>query len=532
MTPQRAWGPGRLVLVGALVIAAVTTAEVVAGTPRSPASWAAEDDCGATTTTTVASSPNNLAAEGGDFEAPVFNALQNSTAGDAAVAPLNNTWFQPNVDLARCDFADDDGAADYIVSEYPLTSAEATTAASKGRSFAYVPFAVSGVAISALLECNATTTLTSSTLCPDLQMTAEVAAQAFGGHVSTWSDPVFAKLSAGKAVTTTSQSNAITRYNQIDPSMDNQAVQQYLLSTQSAATVWDAYQSAFHATPGQATELWPTDSGVQGINTILADMVPNNPATNLPETNPELWMPGSIAPLPFDWLGAPYNMPTVALQNAAGAYVSPTVASLTAALAHATMDTTTNLVTFGPSTTDTAAYPIPVMSYLVVPTSGLAQAKATALASFVRYLLSAPAQKAMATYDTAPPTPAMVSAGLHVADLVALQQGNSPTTTTTTTTTPSGGVTTTTSAGSGTKPAGKSGSSGDSGADLTGAGRGVANSSASNGASSTASSGSSLALTGGPPWPLPVLGGGLLVVGAGVRRLVRRRLIRTRGLVR
>lgn len=535
MTPPRAARPLRPVLVLAAVMTAVAAVTVAAGTLRPGASWAAADTgdtaaCASTTPTTTLSS--DLVAEGGDFEEPLFNALQNSPAADAAAAPLNNTFFAPNIDVARCDFAD--GAADYLVSEYALTPAEAATAAADGRSFAYVPFAVSGVAVSALLECDATTTVTSMTLCPDLQMSAEVTAQAFGGHVSTWSDPVFATLSGGGPVATTSQSNAITRYNQIDPSMDNEAIQQYMLSTPAAATVWNAYESAFHATPGQASDLWPTDSGLQGIITILQDMKPTDPATNLPQTNPELWAPGSIAPLPFDWLGAPYSMPTVALQNAAGAYVAPTVASLTAAEAHATMDPTTNLVTFDSSTTDAAAYPIPVMSYLVVPTSGLPQAKATALASLIRYLLGSAAQGVMSSaYDTAAPTPSMISAGMEVANLVAAQQGNPSSTTTTTstvtTTSTPEGVTTTTSPKPGTKTSTTSGQSGSSGASLTGADTGVANSSTSNGTNASGASGSSLASTGGPPWSLPVLGVVLLALGAAARRQIRRRLVRVGG---
>ena len=49
----------------------------------------------------------------------------------------------------------------------------------------------------------------------------------------------------------------------------------------------------------------------------------------------------------------------------------------------ATMDPTTNLVTFHPTLANTAAYPIPTISYLIVPTSGLSAAKSRALAAFI-----------------------------------------------------------------------------------------------------------------------------------------------------
>ena len=78
-------------------------------------------------------------------------------------------------------------------------------------------------------------------------------------------------------------------------------------------------------------------------------------------------------------------------------------------------------------------------SYLVVPTNGLAPDKATALAQFIRYVLGGRGQADIASLGAAGATPAMVLAGLKVAQQIAAegvtsQQSNQTTGTTTTTT--------------------------------------------------------------------------------------------------
>ena len=85
-------------------------------------------------------------AEGGSFAAPIVNLLQNDSGALSAISPFVPSYFDANVDQARQDFAA--GTTDYAVTELPLTAAETATAASQnGRSFAYVPFAASPVAI-------------------------------------------------------------------------------------------------------------------------------------------------------------------------------------------------------------------------------------------------------------------------------------------------------------------------------------------------------------------------------------------------
>jgi LPXTG-motif cell wall-anchored protein len=61
------------------------------------------------------------------------------------------------------------------------------------------------------------------------------------------------------------------------------------------------------------------------------------------------------------------------------------------------------------------------MDYLIVPTSGLSPAKATALAAFIRFVLGSGGQALVESYGAAPVTPSMVAVGLRVAGEVAAQ---------------------------------------------------------------------------------------------------------------
>ena len=115
--------------------------------------------------------------------------------------------------------------------------------------------------------------------------------------------------------------------------------------------------------------------------------------------------------------------------------MAPTLAGESAALNDATIDPTTNLVTFPANGgSDPAAYPIMVMSYLVVPTSGLSAAKAAALSQFLQFVFSSAGVSDITGLGAAPPTPAMTKIGDAVAAEVAAE-ASAPVTSTTTTTT-------------------------------------------------------------------------------------------------
>jgi ABC-type phosphate transport system substrate-binding protein len=501
---------------GGVVWAAATLgAVVVASGPH--LSW------GATAT--------NLSGEGGSFLEPTMNVLQQDPAAVSAIAPLAATYFVPTVDVALQDFAS--GSTDYAVSEFPLGSTDAATAAQNGRSFAYVPFAASPVAIAAVVVCQNSAVLTPTTLCANLNLTVPLLAQIFAttptAGLDDWNAPALTSVSPSlKGVYSGSQQ--ILPQEDVNPAATSYALESLFLTDPAAKAQWDAYLKLYTGSTEDApSEKWPyTSSSTSGGDEAIAQTLIPVDETAKPPTvaGPETWGQGAIAALPMDWTGAPRNIPTVAIQNAAGDFVSPTVASMTAALGDATMDPKTNLVTFNRNANDAAAYPLPVMSYLVVPTSGLDQATATALSNFIKFVLGPTGQSEVAAGGAAPVTQAMVTAGLQVATEVAAQSGSSGTTTTTTTT---GSTTSTTTTGSTTSSStsttapgasttstqGSPGTGSDSGSP-TGS---VASSSGSNGSSG----GPSLAFTGGVPWLPGVVGVGMVLVGLSSRRLLRAR---------
>ncbi|HEY5025777.1 MAG TPA: hypothetical protein VII76_12440 [Acidimicrobiales bacterium] len=462
-----------------------------------------------------------LGAEGGSFAAPLMDLLQNDPAAVSAIAPFVPSYFDADVDQAQQDFAM--GAIDYSVTEAPLTASEAATAAQNGRSFAYVPFAASPVAIAAIVECDQASTLSSTTWCTNgnLELTVPQLAQIFtdlstlenpppgGGAIGTWNDAQLLTLNPGLAGVS-AQSKAITAIENDQPSATNMALESLFVSNTTAKAIWDAYIKYFEgSTDDTPTDLWPhTLTAGSSDELIEQTLIKVNSNVNppVPDADPTHWGQGDIAPLPIDWWsGSTLDNPTIAIQNAEGAFVAPAVASMDAALGDATMDPTTNLVRFNANPTDAAAYPLPVMSYLVVPTSGLDPSKATALAAFIKFVLGSTGQADVESMGAAGVTPAMVSAGLKVADEVAAQA----TTTTTTTTTSVPTSTSTTSSTTGTSTSSGQGS--------TGNGAGAA-------ASTASDSSPSLALTGGAAWPLPLAGGVLVLAGFVARRALRSRI--------
>jgi ABC-type phosphate transport system substrate-binding protein len=445
-----------------------------------------------------------LFAEGGSFELNLIAQLQ--ADGNSAIAPLVPAYFNANIDLARQDFAS--GVADYAVSELPLTSADAATAAQNKRTFAYVPFAASPVAIAAVVECGNDQTLKPTTLCPNLQLTVPLLAKIFTHGIPQWNDPSLSQFSGGKPAPVSDASKSVSPLDQIDPSASNLALASAFVNDPTAKITWDAFLKSNKITDDTPSDLWPTGQGSTGGDRTLADaLVPVNETTLVPQSNPSLWGEGEVAPLPGDWLGAPRNFSTngmtIAIQNASGKYVTPTSTSTLAALNDSTMDPSTNLVTFNSSSSDAAAYPIDVMSYLIVPTSGLSAAKATALAAFIRFVLGQNGQADIKSFGDAPvaaaSSQAMLNAGMHVADLVAAEA--TQTTTTTSTTTVPG---TTVSTDSPTSSSNGNGGSGNP--------------------TLTSGSSPSLAFTGGVPLPVLAGGAGLVAVSIVFRRRLKRRI--------
>ena len=479
--------------------------------------------------------PGTLSGEGGTFLQPVVTKLIDDAAPN--LSGLFGGYVATGIDTGISDFVGsgpNQFGADFAVSERPLTSAEAATAKTDGRSFAYVPFAATPVAVATLVPDSTYTggtTITSAQLCPHISLSVADIGALYGydstNPISNWSDPRFTCSNSLPL-----NANGVTLAANDDPSMSNSALMSLLDSDPTAKGYFTTgLASAFAANAATTTdttpsEKWPyTGSYViaGGDDPFIGKLLSINATTNTPSNESAGWVLGATFPVSSVWtgapLGAPWNIPTGAVQNAQGSYVVPSTSAAQAAEGDATVartsdPTTNNLVTFNGSTTDAAAYNSFLMeeSYLVVPTSGLPANKDTALASLIRFVLGPKGQTDIKSFGAAPATSAMDTAGLTVAAQLDAQAAAGATTSTTVAGSPS----TTTTSASGTTSSSASGLSSS-----TGGG-------SSSSDSGTGSTGSDLAFTGAAGISQMVATGGLFVVaGTLVRRRVRKRTVRS-----
>jgi ABC-type phosphate transport system substrate-binding protein len=465
---------------------------------------------------------------------PVMVKLLHDDATD--LDPDTGSYTNVDLDQGIADFvgtAPGTFAADFAVAERPLTTAEASTAASNGRSFAYVPFAAVPVALVTLVP-NSTytgsTTITPSQFCQHIPLTLDQLDGIYGSvspPYVNWGD---SRLSCTSPPNTPADAVGFGRYASLDPAMETYALMSLLDSTTASQAAFTAGLTAAQ-TAGQSTtsnptpsEHWPySGTAVPGGDQFtLEKLIALDPQTSRPSSTASQLSLGAILPIASDWTGDPlgvtWDLPTAAVQNAASQFVAPSAAAAEAAENDATLaatsdPTTNNLVTFNASASDMTAYNNYLMleSYLVVPTNGLPADKALALAQFIRFAVGGVGQADITALGAAPATTAMVKADLAVAQELDAEAASAPDTTSTTTTTAS--TSTSTTAATSTSGSGASGTS--------------ATGTSPSSASTDGSTSGGLAVTGSDPVPLIELGFGFLVCGELARQILRRRRART-----
>jgi ABC-type phosphate transport system substrate-binding protein len=381
--------------------------------------------------------PTTLTGQGGSFLQPVMNKLFIDDASH--LSPLFGSYglTDNNAGIANvAGSAPGDFTADFAVSERPLTSTEAQTAKANGRSFAYIPIASVPVALATLVPTNnwsigGSTSITPSGFCQHMPLTTTLLGEIFGQAstpLKNWNDPRITCPEVGGG--TLANGNSVQLWANLDPSQSNFALMSLLDSTPGSKADFDngLKGSGSLTTSDTPSQQWPYAQNAIpfGDQQLIGKLLNINAETNAPSTQASTWALGAITPISSVWTGAPlgvlWNLATAAVQNAQGAFVAPSLAAAQAAQADATMastndPTTNNLVTFNANANNAAAYNNFMMaeSYLVVPTTGLAQDKAAALAQFVRFVLGSQGQQDIENFGAAPATSAMQAAGLKVA---------------------------------------------------------------------------------------------------------------------
>jgi hypothetical protein len=394
--------------------------------------------------------------------------------------------------------------ADFVVSERPLTSTETATAKANGRTFAYVPFAATPVAIATLAVCNPGGLSGNSTasLCPNIPLTVPLVGQLFTFNITNstvspnqglptsltgWADPRLSQAN-GQPI----PNGGIFQASTLEPSAENKALMGLLDSNPTSKELFDnAINNPANnakATTDTPSEIWPFQSAhawVGGDDGLVGKELNLSAETNSPSAA-DLWNLGDVFPLSSVWAGAPqgtpWNIPTAAIQNAAGKFVAPSEAAAAASESDATMDPTTNLVTFAANPSNTSAYNnyLMVESYLIVPTTGLTAAKAQKLAQYIRFVVGPVAKSDETTLGSAPPTPSMVAADLKVATQLdseaVTSSASSPNASSTSSTTSTTTTSTTVALASSDAPSGSTGAvTGNSGSGATLASTGATN---------------------------------------------------------
>jgi ABC-type phosphate transport system substrate-binding protein len=483
--------------------------------------------------------PTTLSGQGGSFVEPMMSKLIDDDA--ANLNPLFAAYQLTDDVSGISSFVGtgtDQFSADFAVTQRPLTSAESAQAKADGRSYAYIPFAATPVAITTLVPTytwangNALS-ITPAGFCQNIPLTAVQLGELFGDELTTapplpnWQDTSIDCPGGGGPGGDSAGSYPVAPQANLDPSMSNYALMALLDSNSAAKAYLDAAIAGANSLVSTDTpsELWPFagDTTPGGDQPFIGKLLAINARTNAPSTTATQWSLGGIAPISSVWTGSPlgvaWNLPTAAVQNAANSFVAPTLAAAQAAQADATMaatsdPTTDNLVTFNVNNSaDTAAYNSYLMeeSYLVVPLNGLSAAKATGLAQLVRFMLGTQGQADIESFGSAPATAAMQAAGLQVAAELNAEGASA--------TSASGGSSTTATTTAG-------------GSSTTSTGTGAA--SAATGSAATSSSGSSdgsssggLAFTGASHLGAWVaLGAAMMVSGALIRRRLKRREVR------
>jgi hypothetical protein len=168
--------------------------------------------------------------------------------------------------------------------------------------------------------------------------------------------------------------------------------------TETAAQIIDATQWSDSSLDGTCpkTDQFPALETPAVLN---ADKNPQNQAKALyTQVSPGTEPPRQAGFADMNWYEAQYfGLNAASLQNASGAFVAPSEASIDAAISDATTEPNGTLSFDYTNTSDTAAYPEPVVFYAAVPTAAQPAAQAAAEKGVLENILALTSSSAKAT---------------------------------------------------------------------------------------------------------------------------------------
>jgi len=319
-------------------------------------------------------------------------------------APLrrNVSYIPANSEDGLQNFVN--GLNDFAVTGMPVPAATLSLLKQKGRTFDYAPLTASGLVLAYKIFDQNVAFSEPGAQVTNLKLTPQLVAQIFTGQITNWQS--------------SSAINALNPGNVFPPT-----VMALVRGDHSEANL--LFTSWLTATGGTGLPSnWPAPSDNYPISYLdqnaaivggsaLAQAIANPNTHNL---NSDFFSVGYIGFVDASE-AAYYGLPTVQIQNAAGQYVTATPASIDAALTDATTNADGVTITPDFTTTDPAAYPMPMVTYATVPTNHIAYGPAVTLRTFLKYaattgqttlpagyvpLPAAMAQKTLATVPKVP----------------------------------------------------------------------------------------------------------------------------------
>ena len=215
----------------------------------------------------------------------------------AGLAPDIATYTNVDLDQGIADFV---GTApgtfgnNFAVTERPLTTAEAATAAANGRSFAYVPFVASPVALMTLVPNSTytgTQTITPAQFCQNIPLDLSQLDGIFGAVSPPYSDWGDSRLSCTAPPNTPADAVKFGRWANLDPTMENYALMSLLDSTPTSQAAFGAALTSAQSEGQAATsdpaasEHWPYSGTAVagGDQATLGKLIGLDPRTGAPQ---------------------------------------------------------------------------------------------------------------------------------------------------------------------------------------------------------------------------------------------------------
>ncbi len=277
------------------------------------------------------------------------------------------------------------GLNDFAVTAVPFTDAEQSELAKKHREVKYAPVTSSGLVLAYKIFSQGNGAPGAQVT--DLRLTPQLAAQIFTGQLTNWQ--------------TSTDMTALNPGDRFPPT-----VRPLVRGDHSIAnlefTSWltDAGGAGLPSGWPGASDTFPISYLTQNAAIVGGDALADAIADPFSVGNSnDYYQVGYIGFIDASE-AAYYGLPAAKIQNAAGKYVSATPAAIHAALSHATKNPDGVTVTPDYATTDPAAYPMPVVTYVAAPVKGIDPSVGWTLRQFLTYAATTGQKHMPAGYAT------------------------------------------------------------------------------------------------------------------------------------